>query len=106
MNFISENKLKEKRTVLKTMRMNALPLLLLISACSTDPQPINFGSDQCDLCRMGIADEKFSDATKAFYLHSQNFPSPMGGYLSAFETEEQLKQYQSQYGGDVWNWSD
>ena len=135
-------------------RMNTLLMSLLISACSTQPQPIIFGSDQCDLCRMGIVDDKYGaeivtvkgkvykfdsgecminfnnhgkievskvatwwvvspaqpkkliDATKAFYLHSQNFPSPMGAYLSAFETEEQLKKYQTQYGGEVWSWSD
>ena len=134
--------------------MNTLLMLLLISACSSGPQPISYGNDQCDLCRMGIVDEKYGgeivtvkgkiykfdsgecminfinhgqmkesdvatwwvvspaqpkkliDATKAYYLHSLNFPSPMGAYLSAFETEEQLKQYQTQYGGDEWTWSD
>jgi len=46
------------------------------------------------------------DATKAFYLHSQNYPSPMGAFLSAFETEDQLKQFQTQYGGDEWTWDE
>jgi len=50
--------------------------------------------------------KKLIDATKAYYLHSLNFPSPMGANLSAFETEEQLKQYQTQYGGDEWTWTD
>lgn len=28
-------------------------------ACSNGPEPINFGKDQCDYCRMNIADSKF-----------------------------------------------
>lgn len=134
--------------------LNALALLLLFSSCGRQPQPINYGSDECVLCRMGIIDQKFGaeivtkkgkvfkfdsgecmvnyvrngnvkeadvasywivdalqpkkliDATKAFYLHSENFPSPMGGGLSAFETEDELHKFQDQYGGDEWQWYD
>ena len=140
--------------MLKSNPMNLLLILLLISACSNGPQPIDYANDQCDLCRMAIIDEKFGaelvtkkgkvykfdsaecminfinhgkmdksevetwwvvtpaepkkliDATKAYYLHSLNYPSPMGAFLSAFEKEDQLKLYQSQYGGDVWTWDE
>jgi copper chaperone NosL len=34
-------------------------LLIVILSCSTDPEPINYGSDQCDHCRMTIMDNKF-----------------------------------------------
>lgn len=34
-------------------------LLLFFAACSTDPEPINFGTDQCVLCKMNISDHKF-----------------------------------------------
>ncbi len=29
------------------------------SACSTDPEEINFGVDQCSLCRMNISEHRF-----------------------------------------------
>jgi len=31
----------------------------LLLSCSTGPEPINYGSDQCDHCRMTIMDNKF-----------------------------------------------
>ena len=34
-------------------------VLLLIASCSTDPEPINYGKDQCENCRMTIMDNKF-----------------------------------------------
>ena len=49
---------------------------------------------------------KLIDATRAYYLHSLNFPSPMGAFLSAFEKEDQLNQFRSQYGGEVWTWDE
>lgn len=33
--------------------------VLLVNACSTDPEPINFGTDQCSLCRMNISEHRF-----------------------------------------------
>jgi copper chaperone NosL len=33
--------------------------LLLFSSCSSKPEPINFGKDQCDDCRMTIVDTHF-----------------------------------------------
>jgi copper chaperone NosL len=35
--------------------------LMLIAglSCSTDPEPINFGAEQCSLCKMNISDSKF-----------------------------------------------
>jgi len=45
---------------------NRLALILLAavmgftnSACSTDPEEINFGVDQCSLCRMNISEHRF-----------------------------------------------
>lgn len=32
---------------------------LLLAACHTGPEPIAFGEDQCDYCKMSIADPKF-----------------------------------------------
>lgn len=35
-----------------------IPVVILMG-CSTDPEPINFGTDQCALCKMNISDHKF-----------------------------------------------
>lgn len=36
-----------------------LLLLLVLGSCSTEPQPIEYGRDQCALCKMTIMDKKF-----------------------------------------------
>lgn len=111
-----------------------LASLLLIAACSTEPQPIHYGSDACSFCQMTIVDRQhaaqivtqkgksykydaiecmlrdyqdwnrpnvahflvadytapgiLTDATNAYYLVSQDIPSPMGEFLTAFSSEE------------------
>lgn len=37
----------------------SLALPILLQSCTTKPEPINYGSDQCDHCRMTIMDNKF-----------------------------------------------
>lgn len=32
---------------------------VLISACSVEPKPIEFGHDNCEYCKMGISDTRF-----------------------------------------------
>ena len=34
-------------------------LLLFIYSCSTEPEPINYGHDECEFCRMLITDNKY-----------------------------------------------
>lgn len=34
-------------------------LTLLMSGCKTEPQPISFGNDACEFCKMTIVDNKF-----------------------------------------------
>ena len=47
------------------VRSNIIFVLMLAvmgfthSACSTDPEEINFGVDQCSLCRMNISEHRF-----------------------------------------------
>ena len=43
------------------MKTNLLPLVaaVILSACTTQPEPINYGKDQCAACRMTIMDKKF-----------------------------------------------
>lgn len=39
---------------------NLLPLLFLMFACSTEPQDINYGSENCHFCTMSITDDRFA----------------------------------------------
>lgn len=37
-----------------------MPVILFITAsCTANPEPINFGTDQCEHCRMTIVDNRF-----------------------------------------------
>ena len=49
--------------------------------------------------------EALIDATKATFLISENIPSPMGAFLSAFETEAEAQKFQSEQGGRLFNWN-
>lgn len=45
------------------------------------------------------------DAYTALYLHSFNFPSPMGAYLSAYSDENGFNEFQQKYSGSKWNYA-
>ena len=46
------------------------------------------------------------DATKATYLVSKNIPSPMGEFLTAFDSEEAAKNVQSESQGELFSWQE
>lgn len=46
------------------------------------------------------------DATKASYLISENIPSPMGAYLSAFGKREAADRVQAANGGELLTWEE
>ena len=46
------------------------------------------------------------DATKAFYLISENIPSPMGGNLSGFESKEKAEQIHQEKEGKLLTWEE
>lgn len=46
------------------------------------------------------------DATQATFLISENIPSPMGAFLSAFKTKEDAKNVQSKKGGTLYTWKE
>ena len=48
--------------------------------------------------------EALIDATKATFLISENIPSPMGAFLSAFKTKVEAKKIQSEKGGTLYTW--
>jgi len=53
-----QRKIKMKTNVISTVAAAASFMLLFIS-CSTKPQPIQYGKDVCDHCKMTIVDQKF-----------------------------------------------
>ena len=46
------------------------------------------------------------DATKATYLISENIPSPMGEYLTAFVNEKEAKYAQEKNDGELLTWNE
>ena len=51
----------EKNAKLKTnvLAIPVIALSVLISSCSTKPEPFKYGKDDCYFCKMGIVDPKF-----------------------------------------------
>jgi copper chaperone NosL len=49
--------------------------------------------------------ETLIDATKATFLISENIPSPMGAFLSAFENKADAEKFKAKKGGDLYTWT-
>lgn len=50
--------------------------------------------------------ESLIDATKATFLISEQIPSPMGAFLSAFENREDADKFKAEKGGELYNWNE
>jgi copper chaperone NosL len=50
--------------------------------------------------------ESFTDATIAFYVHNDDFRSPMGLNVSAFDSEISRQKFVAESGGNLLNWID
>ncbi|GGW58959.1 hypothetical protein GCM10008085_08410 [Winogradskyella epiphytica] len=48
--------------------------------------------------------EVLIDATKATFLISENIPSPMGAFLSAFKRKYEAERFQKEKGGVLYTW--
>ena len=46
------------------------------------------------------------DATKATFLISENIPSPMGAFLSAFKNKVEAEKVRSEKGGNLYSWDE
>lgn len=53
-----------------------------------------------------MSQDHLVDATKATFLISENLPSPMGAYLSAFEKKADAQNIHKEKGGKLYNWED
>lgn len=49
---------------------------------------------------------QLTDAKKAVYLISENFPSPMGANLSAYANRSEADTFQKNYQGEIKTWDD
>lgn len=49
---------------------------------------------------------KLIDATKAYFLKSDQLTSPMGANLSAFSNPDAAQEKMQQYGGEIFNWKE
>ena len=45
------------------------------------------------------------DSQKAIYLVSKNLPSPMGAFLTAFQTKEEAEETKAKLGGKLYEWA-
>ena len=50
--------------------------------------------------------ETLIDATKATFLISKNIPSPMGAFITAFETKPDAESVQSKKNGTLYTWEE
>jgi copper chaperone NosL len=50
--------------------------------------------------------EVLIDATKATFLISENIPSPMGAFLSAFKNKADAEKTQAAKGGHLYTWTE
>ena len=48
--------------------------------------------------------ETLIDATNATFLISENIPSPMGAFLSAFKSKTDAEKFQAEKGGKLYTW--
>lgn len=58
------------------------------------------------LCNHYTAPGELIFVEEASFLISEGIPSPMGAYLTAFESEEAAFKAKNEYGGDLFNWAE
>lgn len=49
---------------------------------------------------------QLTDATGAWYIHTRHLPSPMGMYLTAFDSEMKVREARKEHGGLVFSWEE
>lgn len=80
-----------------------IPLTVLLTGCQKGPQPIDFGNQLCDHCRMTISDPKFGaqwvtptgkifnyDAVECMVWHLEEEPKEGEAFVIAYDQPTQL----------------
>lgn len=78
------------------------------NACSSSCPDNRFPADQARHLLMTdrSAPGNLIDARSAYYLISQQLPSPMGAGLSAFRSQDSLRAFHSRYDGEMLDWKE
>ncbi|RDY60623.1 nitrous oxide reductase accessory protein NosL [Flagellimonas nanhaiensis] len=58
------------------------------------------------LCNHYSEPKELIDATQATFLISENIPSPMGEFLTAFKTADEAHIQQKDNGGELYSWDE
>ncbi|NNF82818.1 MAG: hypothetical protein HKO67_06575 [Flavobacteriaceae bacterium] len=68
----------------------------------------NFEKDKIALylCNELNNSEALINAREATFLISENIPSPMGAFLSAFADKAEAKRIQNEKGGELYDWNE
>lgn len=138
----------------KILLMFLLTFLFLLASCGSKQEPINYGHDECEFCRMQISDnrygaelvtdkgkvykfdsiecmiefamvknligdsnqkflitvfsmpETFTDATSAHFVKDDDYRSPMGLNVMAFNRESDADDFLQKNEGIKLNWID
>ena len=127
---------------------------VIFNSCTSGSEPISYGKDECEFCRMLITDKRFGseivtdkgkvfkfdevgcmieyamvknligdesqkflvtdfaspetfiDATSAFFVQNENFRSPMGSNVMAFDGEISRQKFVAESSGQLLDWVD
>lgn len=108
---------RQKKGIVQTNKLSLFIigwLTLSLSGCSTDPQPIRIGQDNCDFCKMTISDNRFgaeiiTKKSKVYkfddehcimaFLHSKKVEQEQiaGTYFTNFSSPHQLINVENAY---------
>lgn len=85
-----QRKLKTNPRTIPKVAVAAGVAVFFISSCSNKPQPINYGKDVCDNCKMTIVDPKFGGeiVTKKGKVYKFDDPSCMIHFLRSGAVKE------------------
>jgi copper chaperone NosL len=75
---------------MKPILLFLMPVMVVLAACSANPEPIQFGTDNCHLCKMTIMDRKFGGevVTKKGMIYKFDDANCMVNFLNSGTLDE------------------
>ena len=67
------------------------------------------GKDDKEFKQLWVTDYstgKLLKAEQAYFLKSKKLPSPMGAFLTAYDSEDSAELQKQQFGGEIYNWEE